>query len=158
MRKLFIFTAVLSVMAAAVPSVSAMTQGELVVEKAFELMPKVKYKRHNYNPDKYIFDCSGFTYTVYKMAGIDLKTRDDDRQATLGVEVAKSDLQPGDLVYFNHNPRNSRDVTHVGIYIGDGKYIHNFNTKVNVTVSDLDSGWHKRYYKGARRLIGVDLR
>ncbi len=157
MKRLFVLVTVLSLFALAAGSVSAKTTGELVVEKAFDLMPKVKYLRHNYNPEKYIFDCSGFTYTVYKMAGIDLKTRDDDRQAKLGVEVAKEDLLPGDLVYFNHHPEDPKDVTHVGIYIGDGKYIHNFNSKVDVTVSDLDKGWHKRYYKGARRLIGVDL-
>ena len=155
MRRALALVAATAVWAGALFPAAAMTTGEKVVAIAKELAPKVQYQRHVYDPERYIFDCSGFVYTVFKMAGIDLGTRDDDVQARRGIPVDKSDLRPGDLVYFNHNPDDPDDVTHIGIYIGDGKYIHNFNSKVDVTISDLNKGWHKRYYKGARRVIGV---
>ena len=87
------------------------------------------------------FDCSGLTQYAYKAAGISLP-HSSKTQSTMGKAVAKSDLRPGDLVFF-YSP-----VSHVGIYVGDGKMVHarTFGSPVAVTSVD-QSG-----YRGAVRI------
>jgi cell wall-associated NlpC family hydrolase len=64
----------------------------------------------------------------------------------MGVPVARSDLQPGDLVFFD-------GLGHVGIYIGNGEFIHAPHTGTVVQISSL-SGWYAANYDGARRIVG----
>jgi hypothetical protein len=64
------------------------------------------------------------------------------------VPVAKNQLQPGDLVFFN-------GLDHVGIYIGFGDIIDAPHTGANVEIDSLDSGWFKSRYDGARRILGA---
>ncbi|HEY4625920.1 MAG TPA: C40 family peptidase [Blastococcus sp.] len=89
------------------------------------------------------FDCSGLTSYAYAAAGVVLP-HSSGAQAKLGVEVARSELQPGDIVYF-YSP-----VSHVGLYIGNGMMVHarTFGSPVAVTSVD-QSG-----YRGARRIVG----
>ena len=96
-------------------------------------------------------DCSGFVYSVYKNFGITLN-RNSAAMASNGVEVSKSNLQAGDLVFFNSGG-DSR-ISHVGIYCGDGTYVHSTDGKGNgVTVTDLNSGYSARTYVTARRVL-----
>ncbi len=96
-------------------------------------------------------DCSGFVYSVMKNYGISLN-RSSAAMASNGVEISKSDLQAGDLVFFNSGG-NSR-ISHVGIYCGDGTYIHSTDGKAyGVTVTDLNSGYSARTYVTARRVL-----
>lgn len=124
-----------------------------VVEIAVNLLGQVEYA-HTYDPDSLKFDCSGYTYYVFKQAGIDLKTRDDDKQALLGKYVSRANLQKGDLVFFrNPDAADPYDVTHVGIYIGEGRFIHNANSKYDVVISKLFTSWRTPTYLTARRVI-----
>ena len=96
-------------------------------------------------------DCSGFVYSVYKNFGITLN-RASYQMANNGVEVSKSNLQAGDLVFFNTGG-NSR-ISHVGIYCGDGTYVHSTDGKAyGVTVTDLNSGYSAKTYVTARRVL-----
>ena len=95
------------------------------------------------------FDCSGFTQYVYKKMGIDIP-RVSRAQATAGSAVSLSNIKAGDLLYFDTT--GSGSTSHVGIYMGNGKFIHASGTATNpehVKVSNLSEGWVKCL--GARR-------
>lgn len=96
------------------------------------------------------FDCSGFTTYVYKHFGVTLHRTSKD-QIKNGVAVEKSNLQPGDIVVFNGESNTS--IGHVGIYIGDGNFIHASNPKGGVKITELSSSYYATRYVGARRVI-----
>jgi len=96
------------------------------------------------------FDCSGFTLYIYKQYGISL-AHGATAQMGYGVSVDKSELQPGDLVFFRY--RTTKAASHVGIYIGDGKFIHSSTREYLVRVDTLMSGHYSNVYVGARRLV-----
>lgn len=96
------------------------------------------------------FDCSGFVQYVYKHFGISL-SRSSSTQANDGVYVSKSDLQPGDVLIFR-DTSNSR-IGHVGLYIGDGQFIHASNSRTGVIVSSLDTSAYQKRYVCARRIL-----
>lgn len=95
-------------------------------------------------------DCSSFVQMVYnKKHGYNLP-RTSRQQAKAGKYVSKSNLRPGDLVFFDTDSNGS--INHVGIYIGSGDFIH--SSPINkVGKNDLSSGWWKNHYKTARRVI-----
>lgn len=95
------------------------------------------------------FDCSGFTSYVYKNFGVSL-SRTSKGQISDGNEVSKNDLQPGDLVVFNNSGNTS--IGHVGIYVGDNKFIHAANSSQGVTITSLSSSYYSKRYVGARRV------
>ena len=96
-------------------------------------------------------DCSGFTYSVFRKFGIKLNRTSRDQYLN-GTAVAKKDLLPGDLVFFNTGG-NSR-ISHVGIYIGNNQYIHNTDSKgQGVIISSLSNDYSSRNYYGARRVL-----
>jgi cell wall-associated NlpC family hydrolase len=121
-----------------------------IIQTGKSLIGKAKYS-HNYQPGKYM-DCSGFTYYIFSKNGINIHTRDDDKQVKLGSYVPKSQLKKGDLIFYS-TKANKSDITHVSMYIGNGKVLHMANSTSNVTISNLDSSWHKKYYVTARRVI-----
>lgn len=93
-------------------------------------------------------DCSGFTSQVFARNGIRLP-RTAQEQSGKGKAVSKSELKPGDLVFF-HTVRNRR-VGHVGIYVGNGNFIHASSGAHKVKISPL-TGYFARHYVGARRI------
>lgn len=94
------------------------------------------------------FDCSGFTrYVFLKERGITLP-HSASAQARLGQPVRGSDLKPGDLVFFS---TYRRGISHVGIYIGQGKFVHAANSRKGVRVDTL-TGYYARRLKAARRI------
>ena len=95
------------------------------------------------------FDCSGFVQYVMNLSGITLP-RTTTEQYKVGTYVAKSDLQPGDLVFLQNTYRDG--ISHVGIYIGDGKMIHASSSK-GVVISTLSSSYYTAHYYGARRVV-----
>ena len=96
-------------------------------------------------------DCSGFIYSVYKDFGITLDRRSRN-QINDGARVAKEDLRPGDLVFFNTG--GDSVISHVGMYIGNGEYIHSTNGAANgVTISDINSNYALNTYVGAARIL-----
>ena len=94
------------------------------------------------------FDCSGFTQYIYKKAYGKTIPRVSYEQAKHGQKVEKKDLQPGDLVFFD--TMNKGRVSHVGIYIGNNKFIHAANSRSGIIESEL-SGYYAKKYMGARR-------
>ncbi len=95
------------------------------------------------------FDCSGFTKYVFKEFGITLPRVAAD-QAKKGTKVDKSQLKVGDMVFFN---TGSGIIDHVGIYIGDGKFIHAESKRYGVNISKLSESFYARSYVTARRVI-----
>lgn len=96
------------------------------------------------------FDCSGFTRQVYADAlGLSLPRQADDQAQTAGLKaVRREQLQAGDLVFFN---TLRRTFSHVGIYIGDGRFIHAPRTGAQVRVEQMSTSYWARRYTGARR-------
>ena len=95
------------------------------------------------------FDCSGFTQYVYKQNGITI-ARTSSAQANNGTPVSRENLQPGDLVYFNNGAGGS--IGHVGIYVGNGQFIHAANANRGIVYDTIESGYYSTYYAGARRM------
>lgn len=94
------------------------------------------------------FDCSGFTMRVFQMQGIPLP-RTADVQYRMGVPVPPGQEQPGDLVFFEtYLPGPS----HVGIYVGNGRFIHASSSR-GVTISSLADRYFRARYLGARRIL-----
>ena len=95
------------------------------------------------------FDCSGFTYYVLKQLGYSpYRTVADQYQH--GTAVSKANLQAGDLVFFANTAGSG--LSHVGIYAGNGQFIHAPNSRSTVSYSDLTSGYWAEHYYGARRI------
>ena len=97
------------------------------------------------------FDCSGLVYYCFLNSGVKLN-RTASGQYTQGVYVEKADLEPGDLVFFV-SP-GTWSIGHVGIYIGDGEFIHASTGSHQVVVSELSGSYWTSYYYGARRITG----
>ena len=96
------------------------------------------------------FDCTGFTYYVYNACGYSL-SRSCSVQAKSGTAVSKADLKAGDLLLFNNGANGS--IGHVGIYIGDGTFIHAANSRRGVVTDTINSGYYDTYYYQARRIV-----
>ena len=99
------------------------------------------------------FDCSGFVYYVYKQFGYTLYPGATNQWNTLSdTVIPREDLRPGDLVFFSDNGAVS-GMTHVGLYIGDGKMIHASTPSTGVIISELSEPYYVRMYLGAKRVI-----
>ncbi|RYF34344.1 MAG: NlpC/P60 family protein [Comamonadaceae bacterium] len=95
------------------------------------------------------FDCSGFVRAMYNQTvGLVLPRRAVE-QAAATQPVAQADLKPGDLVFFN---TMRRAFSHVGIYVGEGKFIHSPRTGSQVRVEDMTGSYWQRRFDGARRV------
>ena len=97
------------------------------------------------------FDCSGYVQYVMSNFGITMP-RSSTEQYSIGVKVDKSQLMPGDLVFFDYSP-NSNQLSHVGIYVGDGNFIHSPVPGQAVKISPLNTGYFSYYYYGATRVL-----
>lgn len=100
------------------------------------------------------FDCSGFVQAMYqKTVGLILP-RQAEQQAAATEKIDRADLQPGDLVFFN---TMRRAFSHVGIYVGDGKFIHSPRSGAEVRVEDMGLSYWSRRFDGARRVEASPL-
>lgn len=99
------------------------------------------------------FDCSGFTYYVFKQFGYTLPRGPASQMNALGTSVSKSNLLPGDLVFFKNPYSSSSGVGHVGIYVGNGQMIHSNSPGGSVRYVTINSGYYLTNYVGARRVI-----
>lgn len=95
------------------------------------------------------FDCSGFVYYVLKQLGFS-PYRTPASQYNQGTYVSKANLQVGDIVFFAGTYASG--ISHVGIYAGNGQFIHSPNSRSTVSYSDLTSGYWAQHYYGARRM------
>ncbi len=92
-------------------------------------------------------DCSAFVQKVYKSHGKNLP-RTSRSQATVGKRISKRNLIPGDLVFF----KKYKTISHVGIFLGNNKFIHASSGAKKVTISSLSKPYYKSHYAGARRI------
>jgi cell wall-associated NlpC family hydrolase len=98
------------------------------------------------------FDCSGLVgYVFHSALGIELPRVSRDMARTGELINDRADLTPGDLVFFGHKGR----VSHVGIYVGQGRFLHAPRTGRDVTVSSMESGYWSDKYLEARRVAGI---
>jgi cell wall-associated NlpC family hydrolase len=95
------------------------------------------------------FDCSSFTRHILGQNGASLP-RTASEQYHHGEPVARESLLPGDLVFFKNTYK--RGISHVGIYIGNDKFIHASNRRMGVTITSLSAAYYARHYAGARRV------
>jgi cell wall-associated NlpC family hydrolase len=95
------------------------------------------------------FDCSGFVRAIYEQTAGFLLPRKAAQQAAATQKIDKKDLQPGDLVFFN---TMRRAFSHVGIYVGEGKFIHAPKPGAEVRVEDMGVAYWSRRFDGARRV------
>ena len=98
------------------------------------------------------FDCSGFVRAMYQRTMGLLLPRQANEQAAATQAIDKQELQPGDLVFFN---TMKRAFSHVGIYVGDGKFIHSPKPGAQVRVEDMGQAYWKHRFDGARRVLGL---
>lgn len=106
----------------------------------------LRYRKGGTDP-KLGFDCSGFVQYVFANSCNLRLPRSASEQFSIGQGVTREEIQPGDLLFFR-----SRQGWHVGIYSGDGKFIHSPNRKQSIRESALATPFWNKTYKGARRL------
>jgi len=126
------------------------TAKEIKVDKVIKLAKSyqgVPYTWGGTSPSG--FDCSGFTHYVFLQNGITIP-RTSAAQYNSGTWVHKSQLKPGDLVFFTTYKAGA---SHVGIYIGNNKFIHASSGAGKIVVSDMDNTYYKSHYVGAKRVI-----
>jgi cell wall-associated NlpC family hydrolase len=128
--------------------------GKTVRLKASELVVNamgflgVPYKRGG-NTAESGFDCSGFVRAMYEQSVGLLLPRRAEQQAAATQYIEKNELQPGDLVFFN---TLKRAFSHVGIYVGDGKFIHSPKPGAQVRVENMGLSYWSSRFDGARRV------
>lgn len=98
------------------------------------------------------FDCSGFTSYVFENFGVHLP-RQSSSQFEIGSPVARDELKYGDLVFFN---TTGRGVSHVGIYVGEGKFAHSSSSR-GVTISSLNDSYYVGRFLGAKRVMNASI-
>lgn len=122
-------------------------KGSQIVQYALELVG-CPYVYGGSSPSG--FDCSGFTTYVMKHFGYTIN-RTASTQMDNGTSVSRSELQPGDLVFFKYN--TSKPVSHVGIYIGNGEFIHASTNRYMVQIDQMNTGHYANVYVYARRIL-----
>ena len=95
------------------------------------------------------FDCSGFVRAMYEQSIGMILPRRAEQQAAATQNIDRNDLQPGDLVFFN---TMRRAFSHVGIYVGDGKFIHSPRSGSEVRVESMGTSYWAKRFDGARRV------
>ncbi|NPA61036.1 MAG: C40 family peptidase [Epsilonproteobacteria bacterium] len=98
------------------------------------------------------FDCSGYVKYVYAKAGINLP-RTAYEQSMVGMPVDRDMLKKGDLLFFLTDKKRHLPITHVGLYIGDGRFIHAASRKDGIIISNLSKSKYDRVFVKAKRLL-----
>lgn len=122
-------------------------EGDVIVREALEFEGG-KYVYGGYSPETG-FDCSGMIYYLYRQHGYRLNRVAAD-QATNGVHIEREELLPGDIVCFSRGSR----VNHVGLYIGDNRFIHAQDSETGVVITDLDEWLSVGRKLECRRILG----
>ncbi|MFJ3047797.1 C40 family peptidase [Herbaspirillum chlorophenolicum] len=136
----------------------AIARLQAITDRASELatqalaMLGINYRYGGNTPDSGL-DCSGLVRYVFKEAlGTDLP-RTSAEISRVGEKIGKDNLQPGDLVFYN---TLRRSFSHVGIYLGDGKFIHSPSSGGQVRIESMDESYWKKRFSGARRIATDD--
>lgn len=117
-----------------------------------------QYREHKYkiggDGNGYL-DCSMFVKLVYQNFGIDLP-RTSREQFQVGIEVEKEELIPGDLLFFSRD-KTRENISHVGIYIGDNKFIHFSSSRRGLSIDSLEEDYFKNRFVGAKRILKENI-
>lgn len=108
----------------------------------------IRYQYGGNTPEKGL-DCSGLVRYVFKEAWGASLPRTSEEMSRLGERVDTQDLQPGDLVFYD---TLKRTFSHVGIYLGNNQFIHSPSSGGQVRIDNMDAGYWKRRFSGARRI------
>ena len=127
------------------------TASELVVNAMGFL--GVPYKRGG-NTAETGFDCSGFVRAMYEQSIGLILPRRAEQQAAVTQNIDRTELQPGDLVFFN---TMRRAFSHVGIYVGNGKFIHSPKPGAEVRVESMNMSYWQHRFDGARRVTSAQM-
>src|SRR4051812_1101857 len=146
----------LSVLAADNPSDQSSNPGYLqrardITAQALSFLG-VNYKWGSSSPERG-FDCSGLVMHVFQQVTGLVLPRNSQSMSKVGEKIDKTDLQPGDLVFFNTRRRPN---SHVGIYIGDEQFVHAPGRGGEVEISDMQESYWKKRFTGARRMLFND--
>ncbi|WP_338849136.1 C40 family peptidase [Massilia sp. W12] len=142
--------------AATPPATDAKPLGKLqdITSRASELVMQamgmlgVNYRRGGNVPESG-FDCSGLVRHVFKEAWGNTLPRTAEEISRVGKQIMPQDLQPGDLVFYN---TMRKGFSHVGIYLGDNKFIHSPSSGGQVRIESMDLSYWKQRFNGARRI------
>jgi SH3-like domain-containing protein len=145
------------VYAASNSTVLTSAEAQDIIANAEQIMGKVQYHFGVNDSSKLWFDCSSFTKYLYAQEGIQLRWGARLQYAD-GIKISRSELSPGDLVFFStpatvNNTSTYDKIGHVGIYIGNGEVIHNISPQYDVKISSINSGWWNTHYIAAARVI-----
>ncbi len=138
----------LAVQPSVMQSPEGLAKGQLVVETAKKYLG-IPYVYGGTSPRG--FDCSGLVQYVFKELGVSLNRVAADQTAH-GTPITKDGLLPGDIVFF-HNTSKYDTINHVGIYVGDGNFIHAPQTGDVVKITTMASGYYARTFVAARRIF-----
>lgn len=147
------FSAVKEKLSSGVSQVGATVAGgtESLIDNAMQLIG-VRYRWGGNTPQSGL-DCSGFVRYVFNDTFGFLLPRKSAQMSKVGLEIGKDELRPGDLVFFN-TMRHA--FSHVGIYVGDNKFIHAPSKGKSIRVDDMTKVYWEKRYNGARRMDGFD--
>jgi len=123
-------------------------KGKMLVDAAMAYRG-VRYRRGASLPSRG-FDCSGLVYHILKSYGMK-SPRTAAELFSLGTRVKREELKEGDLVFFANTYK--RGISHVGIYIGNGRFVHASSRGGQVTINHLDEEFYAKHYAGARRIV-----
>ena len=118
------------------------------IDQAMDLLG-IRYRRGGSSPEAG-FDCSGFVSHVFREGLGLVLPRSSKEMSKSGEEIRKDELRPGDLVFFN---TMRRAFSHVGIYLGDNRFLHAPRTGAEIRVEDMRQSYWMQRYNGARRLL-----
>lgn len=127
-----------------------------VLSLANSLVGKVKYSfgANSITDSGGVGDCSSFTQYVFEKNGVSLpRTAEGQYNSSKGISVSKDNLLAGDVVFFKGTYKAG--ISHVGIYVGNGKFIHN-SSSGGTKISDLNSSYYVQHYAGAKRYTGAN--
>lgn len=114
----------------------------------------IHYKYGGNTPENGL-DCSGLVRHIFKEAWGTVLPRTSEEISRVGEHIKKEDLQPGDLVFYN---TLKRGFSHVGIYLGDRKFIHSPSAGGQVRIESMDIGYWKKRFNGGRRISEPEQR
>jgi cell wall-associated NlpC family hydrolase len=127
------------------PAAPVGSRNNTIVDNAMQYVG-YRYRYGGSSPNG--FDCSGFVYYIVNKSGGKVG-RTIPYQINSGTRISRADLQPGDLLFFSNTYK--RGLSHAGIYIGNGKFIHAQNERSGVLVSSLNTAYWSSHYTGATR-------
>lgn len=141
------------------PDIAGQVKPSLRIDSHTQIMSDVVLTAMGYLGKPYVygessldggFDCSGFVLSLYQRSvGHDLP-RTAAQQAGATTTIARNDLKPGDLVFFN---TLRRQFSHVGIYIGEGRFIHSPRAGASIRIESMTSSYWQKRFNGARRVL-----